>query len=547
MQQETIPNVVHCIWAGGTTPLPPEGIIIITEWASNHPNGKIYLWVDPQTSGKSYEELLQQYKEIFNTRGISVVGSTSEAESKSNFAPIIVKDIRMEGLRSEHVDYELDKLEPNYGGSSDLIRYGALEEGGIYIDCTDVHPNFPIEKTNLLGSSNSHILVVDDLTQNATPDPSQLAIFNTKTIGNDTFIATRRNPLIKAIREEAEKNYNLRLQEESKIIQYAHASHHPKIITISRTGPGLVQTVIGKDAEETLSSTRDPFTLVKTCISGDVLIKKARNTAIQLTNPSSRNTRLWLKANDHLPPISLEEARRKVFKAIDFEVQRFHYLRLEYHAETLARALKNSGTPVTTEQAFYMITSELQRKDNNFWAQVKYVPITGGCPAVLTFCESKRLETLFSFADKTKQIILSIETNKIDTETLMIDLRPALELKKDSVDYQEKLRSMFRNIDKDILVEGGKKIAHGLRFINFVTQHPEMFPSPGERVQFLQSANEIMQQYMRLNTLLKTVYPDEPIFRQNHETFRNVLSTISTFKNYGGQQPQTQETLHKQV
>lgn len=431
------------------------------------------------------------------------------------------------------MDYEIDKLEPGYGASSDLLRYAILEikGGGIYIDCTDVHPNFPLAKANVFNSHASHVLYVDDLAQNATPNADQLASLNLSTIGNDTFIVTKDNPLMKAIRVAAENNYTIAPDKIADVIKYAHASHHPKIITISRTGPGLVRAVIVNSNLGILSVT-DPITLLKACTDGNVLIKKARAQEMQLTQPSKENTRLWLKAIESPPPpLLLEEAKRKALKAIDFEVEHFHYLRIEYHAETLARSLSTPSNPFTASEAFAIIASELKLKKTDFWEKIEYVPLTGACREALAYCDEikqlspkKQLSTLFDFTESTKQMILKIETNQFDISSLKKDLEPAIKTENETA-----IKAAINSIDKDIKIEVSKKIVYGCRFIEFIAQHPNKFTTKEDRESFCKLAKEILVQYNQINNLLLKAEPNNPFYQQNELVIKNALKSIILF------------------
>jgi mannosyltransferase OCH1-like enzyme len=191
-QHINVPKVIYFVWAGGIAPLPPIGAEIISSWAKSCPNCEIHLLVDETTAGKLLEQLVEDYKVIFKTHQVDILLKNDEVRIHSGNAPIILKDIKREGLRNELVAYEIEQLIPNYGAASDLIRYEVLSRGGCYFDGTDVkpHPDYPLEK-EVFSNLTKHTLYVDYLTQNPRPNSLELAKFNFDTIGNDFYYNTK--------------------------------------------------------------------------------------------------------------------------------------------------------------------------------------------------------------------------------------------------------------------------------------------------------------------------------------------------------------------
>lgn len=109
-------KVVHFIWAGGDEPkLDP-----LIAWNKSNPGCELVLWVDNKSvsSGKSDELKKHQV----TVKDIS--------EQTSLAAPPV------QGV----VGYMLQPPRPNYGASSDLVRYALLTDlGGLYVD-SDVAP-----------------------------------------------------------------------------------------------------------------------------------------------------------------------------------------------------------------------------------------------------------------------------------------------------------------------------------------------------------------------------------------------------------------------
>lgn len=125
-----IPRIIHFIWAGGEKIMPGKAILNVTKWAEANPEFTIKIWVDPVTD----PNYLVKYQKAFNH------------DIPQN---IIFSDINQNGICTDAIRYELDGLWPNYGASSDMLRYKILYlEGGAYFDCGDVCPN----KSNKLAS-----------------------------------------------------------------------------------------------------------------------------------------------------------------------------------------------------------------------------------------------------------------------------------------------------------------------------------------------------------------------------------------------------------
>lgn len=163
-----IPKVIHFIWAGGSFKMPQGNIETMAKWASRHLDFKLNLWVDEKTTLDSLQTLTDVYREEFRKAYQSL---KHEGEVKETAVPdvLIVRDIRKEGICADKdpiIDYEIDRLDPNYGASSDVLRYRILaEEGGVYVD-SDVEPGQDsLISVAEFGKGDSHVIYVDHLSQ----------------------------------------------------------------------------------------------------------------------------------------------------------------------------------------------------------------------------------------------------------------------------------------------------------------------------------------------------------------------------------------------
>lgn len=176
-----IPKIIHFIWAGGEKLLPEENAKRIKAWAAKNSDFETYLWIDKMTTPK---EKLEEYywRYCFNET-----------------PKIILKDISEEAISDEYSRYHIDKLEPNYGASSDLLRYNILKKyGGAYFDSEVIvtEESKSLNHTGLFDLDEKEVLRINYFSQNR------------QAIGNDAFICTPDHPLMAALYNRAKYNHN---------------------------------------------------------------------------------------------------------------------------------------------------------------------------------------------------------------------------------------------------------------------------------------------------------------------------------------------------
>lgn len=524
------PKIIHFIWAGGQFTLPNEGISTISAWSKANPLFTINLWIDVKTAGKSLPELLSSYKEDFAEESIDVLLNPSDARNNPLSASIVLRDIDQAGLRNELVAYEIEQLSPNYGASSDLLRYAILlNKGGAYFDCTDVQPNAgrSLQASDIFKDSNEHFLYVDHLSQNVNPRPEEYANFTASSIGNDTFITTQNNPLMSKINDAAKSKYFLDPTDLTSIVKYAHASHHPKMATISRSGPGLVREVIGKEGENTgFKNIGNRFD--KAIGETHVFIYPVRTPQSKLTQPET-NTRLWLVSQNNPMPIDLNTGIQKTMSAIEFEVSHFHYLRLEYHAEQLAQSVN-----IHPDIALTHIISDLNKKDEAFYKKISYVPLIGLCPEAKKFChQHSKFKLISNLNLEIDSMImpLKIESNISDIQGGINDMKTILAIS-NSQQKKEKLDKVKENTKKDWVT----KMAYGMRYIKFMIEREEIRGNKNS-ARFYEQANLIMADYNRFNKQLMEAYPNAPLFKENDIKIKELFLEVNMLKMKASQQP----------
>ena len=205
-----VPRLIHFIWAGGTRIMPGESFRVVCDWARvNAGDGfRVIVWIDRA----SHALAEATYRVVFGERMAGL--------------PIEFWDITEHGVVSASVRYEIDKLWPNYGSSSDLLRYAILARfGGAYFD-SDVLP----AGTRLIESHHFISCCAPVFACNFASQGGGV-------VGNDAFICSPGHPLMQAILDTSLANYR------NVLYNYTDRYNHfdvRLVDTMLRTGPGAV-------------------------------------------------------------------------------------------------------------------------------------------------------------------------------------------------------------------------------------------------------------------------------------------------------------------
>ncbi len=318
-----LPKLIHFIWAGGTHRPDYEEYKTIFQWAEKNPDFKINLWVDEKTdlgARKKYNaDLRKYYKEYLMEQGVI------NKDVERLFSQILVEDISENSyginFRDDFIAYEIDKLTPNYGSSSDLLRYAILYYcGGRYGDL-DVETG----KNRLSDMAEysqtplkKHVLYIEHCTQNAHPEQNSLANFETDDIGNDSFISTKSNPLMYRLWQDAKQNYDVSTNDRQRI-RFAFEGKDIKWGTINRTGPTVVTNIIDK-GDKSSNSIRFQ----------DGEVKRLRDGTNEFSRPRDLNDCNWLKVGVS-KCTNIKEALDRVFNTMKFEFAHANVIRLDDH------------------------------------------------------------------------------------------------------------------------------------------------------------------------------------------------------------------------
>lgn len=328
------PKIIHFIWAGGAHLMPKENVLRILAWMKKNPDFCIWIWIDRHSGVMADPEQETKRQITHYKKFLSQVSKQYE-----------LKDITSEGLASKARNddlacYEIDRLQPNYGASSDILRYRILHKfGGAYFD-SDINPgeNQLIE-CDIFENINQHcLLYVDHLSQMEDVTSEQLSTFklkdlsNRSMVGNDALMSTPNNPLLLAFLNQVESNYrNAKL---TKKIEMTYDAMNIMDRTIEFTGPALVRSLLDNPLNL-------PNRFEKQIILGkdSIIIKPIRCIDWQYCQPDL-NTTNWLFTVPE--DVSNERLTQKILNTIIFEVKELGILRLDDHISDYICILKKS-------------------------------------------------------------------------------------------------------------------------------------------------------------------------------------------------------------
>ena len=312
------PKLIHFIWAGGNRHMPQDNISTLIDWSIKNSEWTTCLWVDRQTD--EFKKILVYYeeeiKEILKNKNILFGKFLKQFK---------LLDIEEHNLRNKFVSYEIDNLNPNYGASSDILRYKILYKfGGAYFD-TDVLPCEELNKIEEINKSNSSFIYLDHWTQNN----KVLENFEVYNCGNDSFICPSKSPFMSDVSDKLEKNYFVRENKIFEIISLAYGGDNKKWVTINRTGPTLINYLIKE------KSILDPGDNTQRKIN-NILIKTLRNTKTKFTEYQGNDAN-WLGIP--IKKITNFELVKKILKkTILFELEHFKIIRADDHVSDFIKS-----------------------------------------------------------------------------------------------------------------------------------------------------------------------------------------------------------------
>ncbi len=371
-----LPKTIHAIWAGGAKSLPNDGIVNLVNWSYLNPGFKVTLWIDPNTlpMTTTYDDVVADYKKRLMIAFASRHGEALSVEFDSLFE---IRNIRESGIcetKGDDVDYAIDRLDPNYGLSSDILRYRILYKyGGVYIDSTDVMPGSDtmeflskIKYANFDKVCKAHMLYVDHLSQQTLDASAKLPEFElqnsnfsrlteeqqqeilaSSTLGNDSFICTKGNPIMLQFAEETRNR--LRPTTDLDQITLAYGGFNTKDRTIELSGPDMVKSIILDDAKGRVKQS-SKLKIPAYTKSGSYLLPLKHTEYVAVRPPAGqRNSRNWNNVGIDMSRVSsIEDACIMIVKTAAFEIENMGIFRLEDHMQTLSETASLLGVDADT-------------------------------------------------------------------------------------------------------------------------------------------------------------------------------------------------------
>jgi hypothetical protein len=339
-----VPKLIHFIWAGGTKLLPPENAKRIKAWAKKNPGFEVVLWIDSASTPKDLLDKYNQDPYRFNDDPKIVLRDISDEKEK---------------IADEYSRYHIDKMVPNYGSSSDIIRYAILKKYGGALFDSDVlvdDKTKPLNYDDLFESSLKEILKINQFTQNA------------RSIGNDGFICTPGHPFMVDLYETAKKNHltmtrsiygeygtydylNHGMYDFDSIEKLYGKQEEPMSRihwTIDCTGPGAVRQVCKERDMLAVGPNPGEFSTTDPSFALDAKTFK----------PATRNDGNWLTLNikKYSNP---EDAIEAAVNEIKFEAKYMGFLGIDYHIQLIMKALQPPS--LTQEEVAVKLVEALKK------------------------------------------------------------------------------------------------------------------------------------------------------------------------------------------
>jgi mannosyltransferase OCH1-like enzyme len=330
-----IPKIIHFIWAGGDDKLKKEYAKSVRNWREKNPSFKLWLWVDKKSAANeaSWANILADFRSSLpDSVQLKDIENEKGSDGKS--------------MADEYIRYEIDKLKPNYGSSSDLLRYKILFRfGGAYFDF-DISPGATsLANSGIFNKSYKyHCLYVSKNSQNSGR------------IGNDAFICTPGNPYMQRMYDTAINHYTLRIDSPSYdpsnyfhinvstdnspvfLAYYDEDKQHRYDSIPNRTGPLVTRLAIGAAMLDEREQTELQRVIEQKHECCNLIFYQKIHPIIShmngLTIPFDCNGGTWLKPKKS---IQLEEEKllARLTSTIKFEAEKSKILRLDDHVKWL--------------------------------------------------------------------------------------------------------------------------------------------------------------------------------------------------------------------
>lgn len=318
-----MPKIIHFIWAGGPKPFPNDSVI--QAWREKNPDCQIILWVDKSTTSSS---VFQQYKSKLHYQecgkegpslGTVLATRASPTESPPDMPLVVFEDIaklfedarkvlpkKLVEQAEACIRYEIERFHPNYGASSDILRYLILTTyGGAYFDSDVLVGKHPIP----LNHFGENTYKVTGKTQGVLR------------VGNDAFVCSPGHQHMVGILKYALKSYQDEMfnnPDKYDVVSYVAT------MTPSKTGPDLVLTYMNEHMGVSYVKKLPP----KEC-----------RLSTKCYTPTSANDRNWIGV-----PIKsclfINDSLQVAQKSLRFECHTIGILRMAAHIRDIIESLQ---------------------------------------------------------------------------------------------------------------------------------------------------------------------------------------------------------------
>ncbi len=468
-----IPKYLHFVWAGGEKIMPERSFTTVFKWVLANPNLKYFIWIDYTTYPGGKQALKKKYKEelqIFIDKRSDVRLKKLNVDPDSPDCIFQFKDIEEEQIADNGIRYDIDKYHPDFGKSSDKIRYKILYKyGGVYFD-SDVWPTqFNLENSGIFDPINHHMIYWNNKAQ--SPHPHKSKAVNFHSVSNDALATTPKNPdMLKMIEIASGKPFiwqNLRSTKRDPEIEALYKLDHKLFIkenTPYWTGP-MVLTWAGLLTIHTWQP-RSEF-IKPLMIDGQSLVR---------TPSDQPSDNAWLKTFT-TNYTTRKQALKKISNSLKYEAKTLGILRLDEHIGYLM----NTGFFSKEEAIKFML--DILENESELLNKVGYVDCKYLYRETIDFAKKHDLHSKiplwpdnknFIYAvnfviDRTADKLQNFVENFLNNFNLIVDIGIT-----DSAQLQEnikELRAFVKNITTTIEFNNKMNAAETLDSLNKIIDH----------------------------------------------------------------------------
>lgn len=333
--EEKLPCWLHFIWAGGQKIMIPESRKAVIKWAKANPSFKVIVWIDLVTTPENalrryFGDLLSGRDGVVNIC-LKDITTWLEIRNDEDLTNCIMNMTEVEKhieLAIPLVRYEIDRLDPNYGSSSDLLRYLILFYfGGAYFD-SDINPGAQ-SLEELYRLLRPRIQASEDIF--LTAQRSQ----HNGTFNNDSFICSKGNPVMWAVIECAKRNYHIgRDHQENELSSFNRIVDIHNYSRYTTTERDYISATLHRTGQFPILEVVMKYRMHEACNITQLLPQ--HQLPENFYQPFMINTCEWTQPQEVMSTapgkrISIEDIIRIVMQTILFEANELGFMRFDDH------------------------------------------------------------------------------------------------------------------------------------------------------------------------------------------------------------------------